>query len=124
MSKILMVEDDELFSNMYKKKFDHEGLELEVAQNGDEGWKKIQSLKPALVILDMMLPGISGTEILKRVKADASLKETPVIVMTNLNASSEELSEAIGLGIAETVLKTSVTPAQIVELAKKHMRKE
>ena len=122
MSKVLIVEDDQLFAKMYQKKFLREGIEISTAYDGEEGLQKIEETHPDVVILDLMLPKMSGTDVLRKLKADPKLKETPVIIMTNLNASSEEVSEAMKLGVKETVLKTDVTPAQIVEVVKKYLR--
>ncbi len=116
-----MVEDDELFVKMYQKKFNREGINLEVAYNGEDGLAKIKSLKPDLAILDLMMPKMGGVEVIKQVRADNEIKDTPIIVMTNLNASSDEVNEAMGLGVKETVLKTEVTPEQIVEIARKYL---
>jgi len=121
MSKIVLVEDDELFVKMYQKKFAREGFSLDVALNGEEGLEKIRSLKPNLVILDLMMPKMGGVEVLRKMKAEAALKNIPVIVMTNLNAGSDEVKEAVSLGVKETVLKTDVVPEQIVETARKYL---
>ena len=121
MSKIILVEDDELFVKMYQKKFNREGLDLEVAFNGEEGFAKIKEIKPGLVILDLMMPKMGGVEVLRKIRADEQLKDIPVIVMTNLNVGSGELSEAMSLGVKETVLKTDVTPEQIIEISRKYL---
>ncbi len=121
MSKIVLVEDDELFVKMYQKKFTREGIELEVAFNGLDGFNKIKETKPNLVILDLMMPKMGGVEVLRKLKAEEQLKDIPVIVMTNLNAGSQEVSEAMSLGVKETVLKTDVIPDQIVEIARKYL---
>lgn len=122
MSKVVLVEDDELFVKMYQKKFTREGIDLAVAFNGVDGFAKIKELRPSLIILDLMMPKMGGVEVLRKLKADTELKEIPVIVMTNLNAGSEEVSEAMSLGVKETVLKTDVIPEQIVEIAKKYLK--
>ena len=121
MSRVVLVEDDELFVKMYQKKFNREGINLEVAYNGEDGLAKIKSLKPDLAILDLMMPKMGGVEVLRKLKTEPVLKEIPVIVMTNLNAGSEEVKEAMSLGVKETVLKTDVIPEQIVEIAKKYL---
>lgn len=123
MNKIVLVEDDELFVKMYQKKFQKEGFELLTALDGEEGLKLIQQTKPELVILDLMMPKMGGVELLRKIRTDQDLKDLPVVVMTNLNSSSAEVKEAIGLGVKETVLKTDVTPAEIVEVAKKYLPK-
>ena len=121
MSKVILVEDDELFVKMYQKKFSREGIDLEVAFNGEEGFSKIKAQKPNLIILDLMMPKMGGVELLSKLRAEADLKDTPVIVLTNLNTGSEEVNEALSLGVKETVLKTNVTPEQIVEIVRKYI---
>ncbi len=121
MSKVVLVEDDELFVKMYQKKFVREGIDLDVAFNGEDGFNKIKELKPDIVILDLMMPKMGGVEVLRKLSADSDLKDIPVIVMTNLNAGSEEVNEAMSLGVKETVLKTDVTPEQIVGIVRKYL---
>ncbi|HSX58129.1 MAG TPA: response regulator [Candidatus Saccharimonadales bacterium] len=122
MSQVVLVEDDALFVKMYQKKFSKEGISLEVALDGEAGFNKIKEVKPDLAILDLMLPKMSGTEVLRKIRSDESLKEIPVIIMTNLNASSDEVNQAMELGVKETVLKTDVVPEKIVETARKYLK--
>ncbi len=121
MSKVFLVEDDELFVKMYQKKFAREGIDLEVAFNGEEGFSKIKEQKPNLIILDLMMPKMGGVELLSKLRAEEELKDTPVLVLTNLNTGSEEVNEAMKLGVKETVVKTNVTPEQIVEIVRKYI---
>ena len=122
MSKILLVEDDALFVKMYQKKFSHEGIDLVAAYDGEQGAAMAKSEKPDLIILDLMLPKMAGSEVLKTIKEDPSLLSIPVIVLTNLSTTSEEVSRCIEMGVKETFLKTDVTPAQIVETIKKYVK--
>lgn len=122
MSKILLIEDDSLFVKMYQKKFAHEGLELEAAYDGEEGVEKIKSEKPDLIILDLMLPKMSGSEVLKQVKDDPEANAIPVIVLTNLSTSADEVTKCIQMGVKETFLKTNVTPDQVVEAIRKYVK--
>jgi CheY-like chemotaxis protein len=120
MGKVLLIEDDSLFVKMYQKKFAHEGLELEAAYDGEEGIEKTKSGKPSLIILDLMLPKMSGSEVLKKIKDDPQTSSIPVIVLTNLSTSADEVNRCIELGVKETFLKTNVTPDQVVEAVKKY----
>lgn len=122
MSKILLIEDDSLFVKMYQKKFAHEGLELEAAYDGEEGIEKIKSEKPDLIILDLMLPKMSGSEVLKQVKDDPEANAIPVIILTNLSTSADEVTKCIQMGVKETFLKTNVTPDQVVEAIRKYVK--
>ena len=120
MSKILLVEDDSLFVKMYQKKFAHEGIELEAAYDGSEGVQKAKEGKPSVIILDLMLPKMSGSEALKQIREDPEIKSTPVLILTNLNTTSDEVNKCVELGVKETFLKTNVTPDQIVEAVKRY----
>ena len=122
MSKILLVEDDTLFVKMYQKKFAHEGLELEAAYDGEEALEKVKTAKPDLIILDLMLPKMAGSEVLEKVRQNTETANIPVIVLTNLSSSEDEVSRCIELGAKETLLKTDVTPDKVVELVRKHMQ--
>ena len=122
MSKILLIEDDALFVKMYQKKFAHEGLNLVAAYDGEEGVKKTKSEKPDIVILDLMLPRMAGSEVLKKIKEDPETNAIPVIILTNLSTSADEVNRCIQLGVKETFLKTNVTPGQIVEEIKKYSK--
>lgn len=121
MSKVLLVEDDSLFVKMYQKKFAHEGIELESALDGLEGLEKAKTLKPDLIILDLMLPKMAGSEVLRKIKQDSEVSDIPVIVMTNLNTSSDEVSQCVKLGAKETLLKTDVTPDQVLQTVRKYI---
>ena len=120
MSKILLIEDDALFVKMYQKKFAHEGMELLAAYDGEEGVEKTKADKPSVIILDLMLPKMSGSEVLKKIKDDPETNSIPVVVLTNLSTSADEVNKCIELGVKETFLKTNVTPDQIVETVKKY----
>ena len=120
MAKVLLIEDDSLFVKMYQKKFAHEGIEFEAAYDGGEGIEKAKKSKPALILLDLMLPKMSGNEVLKKIREDTELSSTPVIVLTNLSTTADEVTKTIELGVKETFLKTNVTPDQIVESVKKY----
>ncbi|HEX7456549.1 MAG TPA: response regulator, partial [Candidatus Nanoarchaeia archaeon] len=95
MSKILLIEDDALFVKMYQKKFAHEGLNLVAAYDGEEGVKKTKSEKPDVVILDLMLPRMAGSEVLKKIKEDPETNAIPVIILTNLSTSADEVNRCI-----------------------------
>jgi DNA-binding response OmpR family regulator len=122
MAKILLVEDDSLFVKMYEKKFAHEGIDLETAFDGEEGVQKAKDVKPDLIVLDLMLPKMAGSEVLKEIKENPETREIPVVILTNLSTSAEEVNRCIQLGVKETLLKTDVTPGQVVEIIKKYTK--
>ena len=119
MSKILLVEDDSLMVKMYNLKFTHDGFEVDTAEDGEEAIQKVKNA-PDVVVLDIMLPKMSGTEVLEKIKADPKTRDIPVIVLTNLNATEEDVQKAKELGAKEVMMKTEVTPQEVVDKIRKY----
>jgi len=82
--KILIVEDDKFLRELIVKKLSSEGYEVPEAVNGEEGVKKIEEEKPDLVLLDLILPGMDGFEVLTQIKKNSELAQIPVIILSNL----------------------------------------
>ena len=82
MARLLIIEDDGDLQKVLSFSFNREGFETHYAFNGEEGYEKIVSLQPDLILLDLILPFLSGVELLKRVNDNAMLREIPVVVMT------------------------------------------
>jgi DNA-binding response OmpR family regulator len=96
MKKILVIEDDPLILDVYKKKLESEGFSFAKAITVDEGLRMINTDKPDLVILDIMLPGNkNGFDALEEIKKNPSLENTPVIILTNLE-TEESTAKSIG----------------------------
>lgn len=116
--KILFVEDDKQLVQLYVRKFESEGFEVEVATNGEDGLKRAFEGQPNLILLDIMMPQMDGFEMLKKLREDARGKDVPVIILTNL-AYSEKLPELKGL-YQEYIVKANVEISDIVEIVKKY----
>jgi CheY-like chemotaxis protein len=82
MNRILLVEDNEMNRDMLGRRLRRRGFEVEVAVDGREGIERCEALMPDLVLMDMSLPVIDGWEATRRIKADARLKDIPVIALT------------------------------------------
>jgi len=117
MVKILLIEDDPLMVRLYKKIFTFEKFQVEIATSGQEGLKKAKSSKPALILLDIMMPKMSGLEVLDKLKADPSLKKIPVVTLTNL-ASENDKKAALSKGAVKHIIKSEHDPKQVVEIIK------
>lgn len=113
MARLLLIEDDEVLSRMYKDKFVLEGFEVVCAYDGEDGWAKLQAVKPDLVLLDIMMPKLNGLDLLKKAKSDAATKSIPIVMLTNL-AGSHEAQEALLSGAQSYIVKSDFKPAQIV----------
>ena len=116
MSKILLIEDDKIILEMYQDKFTNEGFEVITANEGQEGFQKMKSNLPDIVLLDLIMPKVNGFEFLKLVKADPSLKNIPILVLTNIFADAEDLVK--NWGVEYFLLKSNYTPENIVSKVK------
>src|SRR3989304_1240459 len=114
MSKILIIEDDPLLSKMYKTKFSSEGFGVETGEDGEIVLKIALEGKPDFIILDIMMPNLSGIEFLSRLRQTPVGADVPVIVLSNLS-EKKEMEEARRLGVKEYLIKSSLTPKDIVE---------
>ena len=114
---ILIVEDDKFLRELIAKKLAQEGYEISEAIDGEEGIKKIKEEKPGLVLLDLILPGIDGFEVLSKMREDPSLVQIPVIILSNLG-QKEDIERGLKLGAVDYLIKAHFTPAEIIEKVK------
>jgi DNA-binding response OmpR family regulator len=117
MNKILIIEDDQLVANIYRNKFSLENFEVEIALDGNTGLQTINTFHPDIVILDLMMPNISGLEVLKRIRSQPDLQQLPVVVFSNTYLSNM-VQEAWKAGATKCLSKTNCTPKQVVDLVK------
>src|SRR5689334_23903055 len=97
MSKILLVEDNEMNRDMLSRRLQKQGYEIVLAVDGEEGLAKAQSEAPALILMDMSLPGIDGWEATRRLKAAPQTQCIPVIALT-AHALAEDRDKATAAG--------------------------
>ena len=117
MTKIAIVEDDAVISQMYRMKFEADGFDVKLANNGKRGVALIEDFRPDIILLDLQMPEMTGDEVLERVRKEEWGKDIPVIVLTNLGA--EEAPKSIkGLNIHSYIVKAEFTPRQVVQRVK------
>jgi DNA-binding response OmpR family regulator len=114
---ILVVEDDKFLRELMTQKLIREGFKISEAVDGEEGLKKIKEEKPGLVLLDLILPGIDGFEVLTRMKEDPATSDTPVIILSNLG-QREDVEKGLKLGATDYLIKAHFTPGEIIEKIK------
>jgi len=114
MAKIVVVEDQQVLATVYRNKFVAEGYQVEVALDGEAGIDLINSAKPDLVILDVMLPKLNGIEVLKRVRTNPLFETLPVIIFSNASLPGM-VERAWDAGATMVLSKSSHSPKQIVE---------
>jgi DNA-binding response OmpR family regulator len=114
---ILIIEDDKFLRELMAQKLVKEGYEVSEAVDGEEGIKKVKEENPALVLLDLILPGIDGFEVLTTMKDDPVLSQIPVIILSNLG-QRDDVEKGLKLGAVDYLIKAHFTPGEIVEKIK------
>lgn len=117
MKKILIIEDDQIVANIYRNKFSVEGFTVEIASDGATGLETIQNFRPDAVILDLMLPGMTGVEVMKKVRAIPEFQKVPIIVFSNTYLTNM-VQEAWKAGATKCLSKANCTPKQLIEVVR------
>lgn len=118
--KVLIIEDDEQISRVYGIKLKQEGIETISAVDGDDGLKKIETEKPDVVLLDLMLPRHDGFWVLEEKIKNNKIKNIPVIVLSNLGQEQDK-ERAMGLDAKDYLVKADVSIKQVIEKIKKYL---
>ncbi len=115
MRKILITEDDFFIRDIYSKVFSLSGYEVQVAVDGLEALEKIKTQPFDMILLDIMMPRMTGIDVLKNVRAlETPAKNTPIFIITNLGQQNV-IEEAFKLGMDGYIMKSQVSPQQIVD---------
>jgi DNA-binding response OmpR family regulator len=117
MKKILIIEDDQIVANIYRNKFSVEGFTVEIAHDGHAGLETIRSFRPDAVILDLMLPKITGVELMKKVRAEPDFEKLPIIVFSNTYLTNM-VQEAWKAGATKCLSKANCSPKQLIEVVR------
>jgi CheY-like chemotaxis protein len=113
MTKVLLIDDDPLMGRLYTDILSYGNYEVIVAKSGEEGIQKTKSENPQVVLLDIMMPKMSGVEVLKILKQDDQTKHIPVIILTNL-ADDDILNECKQNGAVSCIIKSNTNPTQFL----------
>lgn len=113
MTKIAIIEDDLTINQMYRMKFEAEGFEVQVAENGKDGVTLVKEFGPDIILLDLQMPEMNGDEALTEIRSHDWGKKTPVIILTNLG-EEESPKHLRTLGIHSYIVKASLTPKEVV----------
>ena len=112
MATILIIEDDAVLAQMYSTRLTSDGYSVICERDGAQGLAKAQEIKPDIILLDLMLPGLSGQRVLSALRSECQVK-APIIVFSNLGNPQEE-QEALQAGANKFLVKTRVTPSEVV----------
>ncbi len=117
MKKILIIEDDQIVANIYRNKFSVEGYLVETAFDGEAGLDLVKSFHPDAILLDLMLPKVTGVELMKRIRAEPDFAKVPVIVFSNTYLTNL-VQEAWQAGATKCLSKANSTPKQVIEVVR------
>lgn len=110
---ILIVDDDEFLTSLYAEKFIKFGYAVEAAKNGEDGMNMIEKLHPDAVILDILMPGENGIDMLKKLRANPKTKNQLVLVLSNLDEKAK-IAECQHQNVFDYIIKAHVTPDEII----------
>lgn len=113
MTKIAIIEDDPVINQMYRMKFEADGFEVQIADDGKRGVEMVEGFLPDIILLDLQMPHMDGAEALEYIRSHEWGKNIPVIILTNLG--EEEAPKSLrAMGIHSYIVKADLTPRQVV----------
>lgn len=120
MTKIAIIEDDQAISQMYRMKFEADGFDVQIANNGARGVAMVENFLPDIILMDLQLPEMNGVEALTTIRKNDWGKKIPVIILTNMEEDS--LQEVRSLGVESYIIKANMTPRQVVQKIKQVLK--
>ena len=121
MPKILIIEDEKILAEMYKDRFEQEGIEADVAFSSEEAIDLLKTKKPDLILLDILLPKENGISFLKKIKEIKEITDVPIVAFSNYDEPKTK-KEAFALGVKAYLIKTQYTPKELLEAVKKFLK--
>ena len=117
MPKVAIIEDDQAISQMYRIKFEAEGFEVETAENGKLGLELVEKMRPDIILLDLMMPEMTGDQMLEKLRQTDWGKDIKVIILTNMG--EQEAPDSLkSLNVRRFIVKAELTPRQVAEMIK------
>ncbi len=123
MKKVLIIEDNQLVANLYANRFKVEGFQVRIAPDGQAGLDLVRNFQPDALILDLMLPKVTGVELMKKIRADPGLERLPVIVFSDAYETSM-MQQALKAGATKCLSKEHSTPKLAVEAVRRALLPE
>jgi DNA-binding response OmpR family regulator len=118
--KILLVEDDETLANVYMTRLHAEGFDLKRVPNGEEALASALEYKPDLILLDVMMPKVSGFDVLDILRNTPETANSKIIMLTALSQDSDR-QRAEEMGVDDYLVKSQVVIADVVDRIKHHL---
>lgn len=118
--RILLVEDDDALANVYVTRLQAEGFDTRRINNGEEALATVKTYQPDLVLLDIMMPKVSGFDVLDQLRRTPDTAKTKVIMLTALSQDSDK-ERAKQLGVDDYLVKSQVVIADVIERIRQHL---
>ena len=116
--KILIIEDEEVLLSVLEHKLTHEGYQVFLARDGEQGLEQIKAIKPDIVLLDILMPKLDGFGVLQRLHDDGTIAKLPVIIISN-SGQPVEIDRALKLGARDYLIKAEFSPEEVVAKVRK-----
>lgn len=121
--RILLVEDDDALANVYLMRLEAEGFEVRRVANGEDALAEALNFKPDLVLLDVMMPKVSGFDVLDILRNTPQTVNLKIIMLTALSQDSDK-AKAESLGVDDYLVKSQVVIADVIERIRHHLEKQ
>jgi CheY-like chemotaxis protein len=115
MKKVLIIEDDQIVGNVYRNKLTVDGYEVQVKQDGESGLEAMNTFKPDLIMLDLILPNMSGIEVIRAVRTNPTLGRVPVVVFSNTYLTNL-VQDAWKAGATKCLSKSNCSPKEVLDI--------
>jgi DNA-binding response OmpR family regulator len=115
MKKVLLIEDDQIVANVYCNKLTVEGYRAESVPDGEAGLKVMRTLRPDAIVLDLMLPKMSGVDVIKQIRSETEFSKLPVIVFSNTYLTNL-IQEAWKAGATKCLSKSRCSPKEFLDV--------
>ena len=113
IAKVLLIEDDRSLRELIAQKLEKEKFDVMQTVDGESGLRKLSEQKPDIVLLDLILPGMSGFEVLKKIREMPDSQTIPVVILSNLG-QREDVEKGLSLGATDFLIKAHFTPGEII----------
>ena len=118
--RILLVEDDDSLASVYVNRLQAEGFDVRRVANGEDALASALSYKPDLVVLDVMMPKVSGFDVLDILRNTPETANLKIVILTALSQESDK-QRAIDLGVDDYLVKSQVVITDVIERIKQHL---
>ena len=118
--KILIIEDEKIISDLLERKLTKEGYSVVITTNGIDGLAMMRKDRPDIILLDIVMPRMGGFEVMEEMNKDETLKDIPIIVVSN-SGQPVEIDRIKKMGAKDWLIKTEFNPQEVLEKVKKQI---